>query len=281
MDAYLAAKAALFEPERSRRGVVDLGTPAGARLAARGGIPIRTIATTKGADWRVTVTARSQHGTRFRLEGPSGALESRVGMLGDHAASNAGLAVAMLVEAGIGLDSIAAALGERGLDEPIRGRLERIGDALGPAVHLDVAHTPDAFEKSLTALRSVTRGRVVMVFGADGDRDPTKRFDMGRVAAAGADAVLVTDHHSRFEDPDVIRAALLDGARSAGRAEVLDVPDPVAAIRLAIGMAGRDGAVLWAGTGRTEYRDVRGVKIPFSFHAEALAALDESRRKAA
>jgi UDP-N-acetylmuramoyl-L-alanyl-D-glutamate--2,6-diaminopimelate ligase len=187
----------------------------------------------------------------------------------------------MLVEAGIGLDAIAQALGPDGLEVAVPGRLERIDHPGGPAVHLDVAHTPDAFEKSLAAVRAVTPGRVVMVFGADGDRDAGKRFAMGRTAGEGADTVLITDHHSRFEAPDAIRAALLEGARSAGRAEVLDVPDPSTAIRTAVAMSGPEDAVLWAGTGRTEYRDVRGVKLPYSFHAEACAALEELESAAA
>ncbi|RIX30834.1 Mur ligase family protein [Amnibacterium setariae] len=275
MEAYFAAKAALFEPEAARRGVVSLDSPWGARLAARAGVPVTTIGADAG-DWRVAVTQRRQGGTAFRLVAPDGRrLSTRVAMLGDHAASDAALAVAMLVEAGVDLGRIEAALGDDGFATAVPGRLERLSAPGGPDVLLDVAHTPDAFVKSLAALRAVTPGRIVMLFGADGDRDRSKRFGMGRVAGELADAVLITDHHSRFEDPEAIRASLLTGAASARRAEVLDVPDPSTAIRIAIGMTGPGDAVLWAGTGRTEYRDVLGTKIPYSFLAEARAALDE------
>jgi UDP-N-acetylmuramoyl-L-alanyl-D-glutamate--2,6-diaminopimelate ligase len=202
-------------------------------------------------------------------------------MIGDHAAADAALAVVMLVESGIGLGALGEALGATGFDLAVPGRLERLEVAEGPAVHLDIAHTPDAFAKSLSALRAVTPGRIVMLFGADGDRDASKRSEMGRVAGTLADVVLITDHHSRFEDPDGIRRALLDGARSAGHAEVLDVPDPSTAIRVAVGISGPGDAVLWGGTGRTEYRDVGGVKLPYSFHDEARAALDERLEAAA
>ncbi|WP_375389389.1 Mur ligase family protein [uncultured Amnibacterium sp.] len=282
LETYFAAKAALFEPDRARRGVVSLDSPWGARLVDRAAVPVTTIALHGRADWRVAVTARSAEGTRFRLEAPAGGrLDTRVRMLGDHAAANASLAVAMLVEAGVGLAEIAEALGTDGFRDAVPGRLERVGAPGDPAVFLDIAHTPDAFEKSLRALRAVVPGRIVMLFGADGDRDPTKRTAMGRVAGTLADTVLITDHHSRFEDPDAIRAALLGGARAAERAEVLDVPDPSIAIRLAVAAAGPEDAVLWAGTGRSQYRDVRGVKRPYSFLAEALAALDELRVAAA
>jgi UDP-N-acetylmuramoyl-L-alanyl-D-glutamate--2,6-diaminopimelate ligase len=282
METYFAAKAALFEPERARRGVVSLDSPWGARLVARSGVPVTTIALEGDADWRVAITERSLDGTRFRVTAPDGrALETRVRMLGDHAAADAALAVAMLVEGGIALETLQEALADDGFDVAVPGRLERLPSSRGPAVHLDVAHTPDAFEKSLAALRAVTPGRIVMVFGADGDRDPSKRFDMGRVAGSHADVVVVTDHHSRFEDPDAIRRALLRGARSTGRAEVLDVPDPGAGIRAAVAMTGPGDAVLWAGTGRTEYRDIGGRKLPYSFHAEACAALAELQAVAA
>jgi UDP-N-acetylmuramoyl-L-alanyl-D-glutamate--2,6-diaminopimelate ligase len=282
MDHYFAAKAALFEPRMARRGVVSLDSVYGHRLVERAAIPVTTIATHGRADWRIAITGRSEEGTRFRLTAPDGRhLDTHVGMIGDHAAADAALAVAMLAEAGIGFAAISEALGARGFDLAVPGRLERLDVPGGPAVHLDIAHTPDAFAKSIGALRAVTPGRIVMLFGADGDRDATKRFDMGRVAGALADVVLVTDHHSRFEDPGRIRAALLDGARAARRAEVLDVPDPSTAIRSAIGMCEPEDAVLWAGTGRTEYRDVRGVKLPYSFHAEARAAITEALGTAA
>ena len=283
METYFAAKAGLFEPERARRGVVSLDSPWGARLVARAGVPVTTIALEGDADWRVAITERSLDGTRFRVTAPDGrALETRVRMLGDHAAADAALAVAMLVEGGVALEALQEALGDDGFDVAVPGRLERLPSSpCGPAVHLDIAHTPDAFEKSLAALRAVTPGRIVMVFGADGDRDASKRFDMGRVAGSTADVVVVTDHHSRFEDPDAIRRALLRGARSTGRAEVLDVPDPGAGIRAAVAMSGPGDAVLWAGTGRTDYRDIGGRKIPYSFHAEACAALAELQPAAA
>ncbi|MGT2426430.1 Mur ligase family protein [Amnibacterium kyonggiense] len=282
MDAYLAAKARLFEPELARRGVVSLDSPAGERLVAISGVPVRTVAMDAQADWRITVTERSASATGFRLEGPGGErLSTRVPMLGAHAAADAGLAVALAVEGGVPFARIAAAVDGADLGAPVPGRLERLTAPGSPDVYLDVAHTPDAFEKSLAALRAVTRGRITIVFGADGDRDPSKRFDMGRVAALGADAVLVTDHHSRFEDPDAIRSTLLAGARAPRRADVREIPDPSTAIRVAVQESGPLDAVLWAGTGRTEYRDVRGEKRPYSFLREAHAALAERSAPAA
>ena len=85
----------------------------------------------------------------------------------------------------------------------------------GPSVYVDFGHSPDAFENTLAAVRKFTPGRTIMVFGADGDRDASKRHEMGRVAAEGCDILVITDHHPRFEDPASIRATLLEGAALA------------------------------------------------------------------
>ena len=277
MDAYLAAKARLFVPARSAAGVISVDSTAGAAIARTARIPVTTVTTQDvDADWRVHDVRVGRDGTEFSLDGPDGErLTTRLGLLGRHQAANAALAIAMAVRAGVAFDRVAEAVHDGGLLVAMPGRLERVPGSSDPEVHLDVAHTPDAFAAGLSALRPLATGRLVAVFGADGDRDPTKRGPMGRAAAELADVVVVHDHHSRFEDPDAIRAMLLDGARSAGRARVLEVPDPGEAIRVAMAEAGEGGSVLWAGTGRTAYRDVAGVKRPYSFWDEARAAVAE------
>src|SRR4029078_5011067 len=109
----------------------------------------------------------------------------------------------------------------------------------------DYGHSPDAFLQTLGAIRRFTTGRVVMVFGADGDRDTTKRAEMGAVAARGADVVVITDFHPRWEDPAAIRAALIAGAREAvPDREVHEIADPREAFRAALAMAGGGGRTL-------------------------------------
>jgi UDP-N-acetylmuramoyl-L-alanyl-D-glutamate--2,6-diaminopimelate ligase len=202
-------------------------------------------------------------------------IETDVPLLGRHMAANAGLALAMAVTAGIDPDALRRAVGAR-LDVVVPGRMSNASAPTGPRVFVDFAHTPDAFEKSLEAVRAFTSGRVGIVLGADGDRDPTKRFPMGVVAATGADVVVVADHHPRFEEPAPIRAAILAGARSVGRgAAIVEEADPGRAIRIAIDAVGDDGAVYWAGPGLTEYRDVRGEHVPYCSFRDARAALAE------
>jgi UDP-N-acetylmuramoyl-L-alanyl-D-glutamate--2,6-diaminopimelate ligase len=116
-----------------------------------------------------------------------------------------------------------------------------------------------------------------MLFGADGDRDASKRPDMARVAANGCDILVITDHHPRFENPASIRKALVEAAREfRPDLEIHEVSPPEAAIRLAVSLVSPGDAILWAGPGHQDYRDIEGVRTPYSARAEARAALKEA-----
>jgi UDP-N-acetylmuramoyl-L-alanyl-D-glutamate--2,6-diaminopimelate ligase len=287
MEEYFRAKLPLFHPEFARRGVICLDSPWGARVVGEARIPITTIATVghaseadvARADWLVEITEETAAYTGFRLTGPEGrTLETREPLIGWHMAANAGLAIVMLVEAGFELEAIGAALeADGGISASLPGRTERVSEGRGPSVYVDFGHSPDAFENTLAAVRKFTPGRTIMVFGADGDRDATKRHEMARVAAEGCDILVITDHHPRFEDPASIRATLLEGARMAEhQPEIHEVSPPEAAIRVAVGLAGEGDSILWAGPGHQDYRDIRGVRTPYSARDEARAALREA-----
>jgi UDP-N-acetylmuramoyl-L-alanyl-D-glutamate--2,6-diaminopimelate ligase len=279
MQVYLEAKLPLFTKERAERGVVCLDTVYGKAFVKQSDIPVVTITSLMGvdADWHVGITAETPSYTSFVLAGPNGVnIRSRVPLLGAHMAANAGLAIVMLIEAGFSAERIQAAI-VNGIEAYLPGRTERVTGASGPDVYVDFGHSPDAFLNTLAAVRKVTEGRVFMVFGADGDRDATKRPDMARVAAEGCDVLVVTDHHPRFEDPASIRKALVDSAKAARpNLEIYEVSPPEAAIRKAVSMAQPGDAILWAGPGHQDYRDIRGVRTPYSARAEARAALKEN-----
>ena len=281
MDEYFEAKRDLFRPERARRGVVTVDSEWGRRLLADSGIPVTTLTSVEGidADWRITVLDEGADHTSFLLEGPGGRrLETQVPLLGWYMAANAALAIVMLVEAGYDLDLIAAAL-ERdgGVDAYIPGRAERISGDRGPVVYIDYGHSPDAFLQTLGAIRRATDGRVVMVFGADGDRDTTKRAEMGAIAARGSDVVVITDFHPRYEDPAAIRAALIAGALEAvPDREIHEIADPREAFRAALSLAGEGDAILYAGPGHEDYHEVKGVKIPYSARDDSRQALRDA-----
>lgn len=292
MEEYFQAKLALFDPEHGKRGVVCLDTAWGARVAAESRIPVTTIATVdhatahdvESADWVVEILDQTAAHTEFRLTGPDGrSLVTREPLIGWHMAANAALAIVMLVEAGFELEAIGAALeGHNGEEDGIQaylpGRTERVSGNTGPRVYVDFGHSPDAFENTLAAVRQFTAGRTIMVFGADGDRDATKRSEMARVAAEGSDILVITDHHPRFEDPSSIRASLLAGAKLAEHQPeaTYEVSPPEMAIRKAVSLAKEGDSILWAGPGHQDYRDIRGVRTPYSARDLARAALHEA-----
>ncbi|GAA4684088.1 Mur ligase family protein [Frondihabitans cladoniiphilus] len=286
MEEYFAAKLPLFQPDRAKRAVVSLDSPYGQRVVEESRIPVTTIQvvtpgadTPSDADWKVTVTEEAAAYTAFTLDGPEGrSLSTRVPMIGIHMAADAALAIVMLVEASFELEAIGQALeADGGIVAYLPGRTERVSGDRGPSVFVDFGHSPDAFLNTLAAVRRFTPGKVIMLFGADGDRDTTKRPEMARVAAAGSDILVITDHHPRFEDPDSIRKTLVDAAREAyPEHEIHEVSPPEAAIRAAVVLAGEGDSILWAGPGHQDYRDIEGVRTPYSARDEARDALREA-----
>ncbi|KQR92329.1 MAG: UDP-N-acetylmuramoyl-L-alanyl-D-glutamate--2,6-diaminopimelate ligase [Microbacterium ginsengisoli] len=287
MREYLEAKLELFRPERARQAVIALDSPYAAEVTSRSGVPFTTIGTpaiaadpalAASADWTVEILAERQDGTDFTLRGPEGrTLTTTVPTIGRHMAANAGLAIAMIHAAGYDWERIVAALDGRRIEAYLPGRTERVSGDRGPAVYVDFGHSPDAFEKTLAAVRHVTPGTVLMLFGADGDRDATKRHDMGRTAVEGSDILVITDHHPRRENPDTIRATLLEGARRARPdAEIHEYSPPERAIIEAVKLVGEGDAILWAGPGHQDYRDIRGVRTPYSARELARRALRDA-----
>ncbi|WP_416173037.1 Mur ligase family protein [Cryobacterium sp. 5B3] len=281
LDEYFQAKLELFQPDRSRRGVITVDSEWGQRIVAECRIPVTTLSIHPevDADWHLSIVSEDALSTEFLLEGPEGRrLQTRVPLIGWFMAANAALAILMLVESGYDLEAINHTLDrDGGIDVYIPGRTERISGDRGPLVYIDYGHSPDAFLNTLAAIRRFTPGRLFMVFGADGDRDTTKRAAMGAIAARGADVVVITDFHPRYEDPASIRAALIAGAREAvPDVELYEVADPHAAFRTALGLAVEGDSILYAGPGHENYHEVNGVKIPYSARDDSRLALREA-----
>jgi UDP-N-acetylmuramoyl-L-alanyl-D-glutamate--2,6-diaminopimelate ligase len=281
MEEYFQAKIALFDPDRARRGVVLIDSHWGERVVEESRIPVTTVTATEGfeAEWTVTIGEERAEFTEFTLTGAQGrSLTTRVPLIGRHIAADAALAIVMLIEAGFDLEAIGHALADHGgIDAYLPGRTERVSGDRGPTVYVDFGHSPDAFLNTLAAVRTVTPGKVIMVFGADGDRDATKRHDMGRVAADGSDILVITDHHPRFEDAASIRRTLLEGAALAENpGEIIEVSPPEKAIRAAVARAGEGDSILWAGPGHQDYREIEGVRTPYSAREQARQALSEA-----
>lgn len=282
MESYFAAKLALFTPEHAERGVVVVDSEYGQRFARESRIPVTRLATEYGAeaDWHLAVTAQDLDGVSFVLQGPEGAhFRGRVPIFGRFMAENAAVALIMLHEAGIPISQVDAGLEKGLIPLYVPGRLEAINpNSVGPRFYVDYGHTPAAFEAMLDALREVAPGRVIFMFGADGDRDTSKRHEMGRIAGAGSDTVIICDYHPRSEDPVSIRAQLIEGARSAQHADVREEGDPRRAVRLALELAEPEDVILYAGPGHEDYQEVSGEYLPYSARDEVRAALREAGR---
>ncbi|MBC9732093.1 UDP-N-acetylmuramoyl-L-alanyl-D-glutamate--2,6-diaminopimelate ligase [Nocardioides sp. zg-578] len=260
VEDYYRAKASLFTPERARLALVNVDDEHGRRLAAETTVPVRTFSAAGAeADWRAVDVELHPHGSRFRVLGPDGlVVEAACPIPGAFNVANTLAAVAACAEAGLGAERVAAGIAGGG---GVPGRLERVEAGQDFVVVVDYAHKPDAVEAAVAALRPVTEGRLIVVLGAGGDRDPGKRPIMGEIASRLADVLVVTDDNPRTEDPAAIRAAVLAGA--TGGAEVVEVGDRRAAIREALGRAGSGDVVLVAGKGHETGQEVAGVVHPF------------------
>ena len=275
LQAYFAAKAELFTPARTRRGLLNADDPAVAGLASAPSVPLRTYGVgAAGADWRAGDVSASSTGSRFSVRGPEGAVaDAEVRLPGAFNVSNALAALAAAAETGADLAAAAAGVATVGA---VPGRMERIEEGQPFAVVVDYAHKPDAVAATLQALRPVTAGRLLVVLGAGGDRDPGKRRIMGEQAAKLADLLVVTDDNPRSEEPAAIRAELLAGARSGGApADVEEVGDRAEAIAAALGIARPGDTVLIAGKGHETGQEIGGEVLAFDDREVARGVLRE------
>lgn len=293
LDRYFAAKAELFTGERARRGVVVVDDEWGRRLAATADIPVVTVsvgrAGTVPGDWTVRDVHAAPTSTSFTVGHRDGrTVRAHTSLPGAFNIANAALAIVMVVESGVDVGTVTAVLeAAGGLSPAVPGRMEQVADS--PRVVVDFAHNPDALALALAALRPTTAGRLVLVFGATGERDTTKRPIMGRVAVEGADVVVVTDDDPHGEDASHIRAQVLEGARAAAAAalaaqpgrdvDVLEAAPRALAIRAAVLAAEDEDTVLVAGRGHEVWQEIDGVDHPLDDRVEARAAVADRAQR--
>jgi UDP-N-acetylmuramoyl-L-alanyl-D-glutamate--2,6-diaminopimelate ligase len=270
MEDYFAAKASLFESDHARRGLVSVDDDWGLRLARQAGVPVQTLSTRhRDADWWVDQVDLAPVGATFRIHGPDTEVAAGCPIPGGFNVANTLAAVAAAATAGYDAQAVATAIAA---GPGVPGRLERVDQGQDFVVVVDYAHKPDALAAAIGTLRPLTQGRLLVVLGAGGDRDPGKRPLMGRIAADAVDVLVVTDDNPRREDPAAIRKAILDGT-TGGRAEVLEIGDRRAAIAEAVRRAGPGDVVLVAGKGHETGQEVAGVVHHFDDREVARAVL--------
>ncbi|MFM5949060.1 MAG: Mur ligase family protein, partial [Novosphingobium sp.] len=251
MEDYFAAKMRLFDEVVEGDGTAviwmdDEWSGLAAGHAQRRGL--RLLGVGERADdsgIRLRSRAPTQLGQQLEVEFAGERRKVNLPLIGAYQAANALVSAGLALATGGKAAQVFDALGRL---QPVRGRLERAAIARsGAPVYIDYAHTPDALEAAIAALRPHCSGRLIVVFGAGGDRDPGKRAPMGQIVAEQADLGIVTDDNPRGEDPAAIRAAVLAGGKS-----LREVGDRRSAIAAAIAEAGRDDIVLVAGKGHEQ-----------------------------
>ena len=275
MDAYLEAKAGLFTRLLPDDGVavINLDGAHGSDMAERAlnrGQHVLTIGKGQGADLRIGAIRPDATGQEVRYLWQGQAFQTRLNLIGDFQAENVALAAGLCIAAGDTADSVFAVLPQL---TGVRGRMQLAATrANGASVFVDYAHTPDALETALRALRPHVMGRIIVAFGAGGDRDTTKRPLMGAAARDNADVLFVTDDNPRSEEPATIRAAILAACPDAH-----EVGDRAEAILRAVDALQPGDALLIAGKGHETGQVIKGDIFPFDDVEQAsiaVAALD-------
>lgn len=295
MERYFESKAQLFTPERAELAVITADDSWGEKMytsaAERMGTEhVYRLVTARGAgltevpaefgerDWAVVRVQREGLGHRFYLENGTGeSIECYTGLPADFNVSNAALAALMAyldtdaAERELLLPALAAG---PALTPVVPGRMQLI--SLAPHAIVDFAHNPDGLTRALEAMDRPDGGKIMIVFGATGERDHLKRPIMGAIAAQNADVVIVTDDDPHGEEPAPIRAAVEEGAQKAQNRraqQILNISPRSAAIDTAIALATEHDAILIAGRGHETEQDVDGVDIALDDRVETARAL--------
>jgi len=281
MESYARAKQRLFESPGLVHAVLNLDDVQGvqlARMLAGRGVNRAGFSCSEGVASRARLERYAEahavevspSGISFTVKSSWGEARIAASMLGRFNVSNLlGVLTTMLVS-GVPFERAAAAVARL---QPVAGRMQRLGGTGKPLVVVDYAHSPDALEKTLVALRDVATaagGRLAVVFGCGGDRDRGKRPLMGAVASRHADRIMVTSDNPRSEDPAAIISEIV--AAIPGQYEAIE--DRRKAIGSAIAAAAREDVVLLAGKGHEAYQEIAGRRLPFSDVHEAERALE-------
>lgn len=265
MVAYKAAKRKLFDWRGLKHAVLNLDDPMGVELANELAARMTlTGFTLKDIDSTVPVLKAHDlrnrtHGLEFRVESSFGTAKVKTHLIGRFNASNTLGVLGVLLAAGMPWSDAVQSLGEL---LPPPGRMQQMGGCNAPLVVIDFAHTPDAMEKGLSALKLVAedrKGKLWCVFGCGGDRDPGKRPQMGAVSEL-ADNIIVTSDNPRSEDPKEIMKQIVSGMQKEPRM----FEDRATAILQAVRQASRNDVIFLAGKGHETYQEIKGVKLPFA-----------------
>ena len=264
MAAYGEAKARLMHWPGLRAAVINTGDAFGRELVRNARTHRQKVVTygSQGADIVATRVDVTTSGMTIDIATPQGPAELKTSLAGAFNVQNLLGVLGVLLASDVALDRAIEALSQV---TPPAGRMQRFGGGMQPLVVVDYAHTPDALEQVLSALRPALRngGRLISVFGCGGDRDRGKRMEMGAIAGRLADRVIITNDNPRSEDPRNIADDIAEGLHAAPASWVIEL-DRARAIERALDDAHAGDVVVLAGKGHEDYQEANGKRVPFS-----------------
>jgi UDP-N-acetylmuramoyl-L-alanyl-D-glutamate--2,6-diaminopimelate ligase len=261
MSEYFAAKAQLFTPKFAQFAMICTDSPWGVELCQKVEIPYESVGTVGSPTWKISRFTDTSITSSWTLSGPrEKIIFDSLALPGKINALNAALALSVLDHVGIRGKKIVEAI----CQAIVPGRGELVGTRGDVSIFVDYAHSPESVEEFLTGLKNEFSGRIITVLGAGGDRDSSKRANMGRVGASLSDILIITDDNPRTEDPAAIRKQILGGVEELLSRQVVEMGERRDAIAAALELAGGNDVVAILGKGHERGQEVMGRMIEFS-----------------
>jgi UDP-N-acetylmuramoyl-L-alanyl-D-glutamate--2,6-diaminopimelate ligase len=257
MENYIQCKASLFDVKHAKSGVINLDAKHNKEIAKKSNIEITTIG--KDANIALEEITQQARGTNFKFKYKEKQYSASTNLIGDYNISNLLMALGVLTNLGFNIKDLVNII--KSSEFIVPGRFNVLKTDTDFIVVVDYAHTPDGIKNILTAMKKLPHKKIITVFGCGGNRDKTKRSEMGEVATNLSDYVIVTTDNPRDENPEMIIDDILKGITSK---QVIKITDRKSAIEYALSMAKKDDIVAILGKGAENYQEIKGVKIHFS-----------------
>ena len=257
MENYMKCKASLFDYKHAKFGIINTDVKYGKEISKRSNIEIQTVG--KDADIKIIDSNKGLSGTDFKFQYRDKIYKAHTNLIGDYNISNIMMAIACLINLGININDIIDTINSNEFIVP--GRFNVLNLDTNYNVIIDYAHTPDGIKNVLTAIKNLPIARLITVFGCGGNRDKTKRSEMGEVATDLSDFVIVTSDNPRFENPELIIDDIMAGIKTNN---AYRIENRKSAIEYALSIAKANDVVAILGKGAENYQDINGVKIPYS-----------------
>lgn len=257
MENYIKCKASLFDVKHAKSGVINIDAKYCKDIAKKSNIEIVTIGT--GADFDLISSSQTFNGSSFKFEKNGHHYNASTNLIGEYNISNMMMAIAILNQLGFKIKDVLKTIREQEFVVP--GRFNILKTESDYNVLIDYAHTPDGIKNILSTLNRLPHNKIITVFGCGGNRDKTKRSEMGEIALKNSDYVIVTSDNPRDENPEMI---IDDIVRNIDSKNVVRITDRRSAIEYALSIAKKDDLVAILGKGAENYQEIKGMKAHFS-----------------